>query len=247
MRVDISNKVVVITGASKGIGRELARTFATEKAKIVINYNRSEKEALDLYNEISQICKESIIVKADIADEYEVENMYNVVIEKFGRIDILINNAGIKCDEHISDISALSWKKVIDVNLTGTFLCSSIFSRAMIKQRSGKIINIASIKGQIGGEDQISYSSSKAGVIGLTKSFAKDLGEFNISVNAVCPGFIETNLNKSDQQKQNNAKLSSLLSIETALDDLVKFMIFLSSDAMLGVSGRIFNIDSRLF
>lgn len=246
MIVDISGKVVVITGTSKGIGSKLVKSFAKENAKVVINYYHSEKQARELFNEVSSYTHYCILVKADVTNPNNVSLLYHETIKAFGRVDVLINNAGI-CDDNLIQMMPLEqWQKVIEVNLTGAFLCCREFSKIMIKQRSGKIINIASLKGQEGCVGQVNYSASKAGLIGLTKSLAKELGQYNIAVNAVCPGFIITDLNRNDHKKKEIAEHKSLLSINFALDDVVNFIIYISSNLFLGISGREFNLDSRL-
>lgn len=246
MIVDVSNKIVVITGASKGIGRETAIAFAKEKAKVIINYYQSEEQAYDLYNEINQYNKECLLIKADVTNPKDVSMMYNKVLETFGRVDILLNNAGVCDDNLIQLMTSYQWQSVVEVNLTGTYHCCKEFSKAMIKQKSGKIINISSVKGQQGNIGQVNYAASKAGIIGLTKSLAKELGIFNIAVNAVCPGFIATDLNRHNEKKRNIAEKQSLLEITSALDDLIHFLLFLSSNCVKGLSGRIYNLDSRI-
>lgn len=246
MNTDISNKVVVITGSSRGIGSELALAFAKERAIVVINYCHSKEKAKGVYKQVLKYSTNSIMICADVTNPYDVATMCCKVVEKFGRVDILINNAGICDDNLIHMMSLCQWKKVIDVNLTGTFLCCKEFSKIMINQCVGKIINIASIKGQNGSVGQVNYSASKAGVIGLTKALAKELGQFNISVNAVCPGFIVTDLNRYNAKKIEIAKKKSLLSFDNALKELIDFIIYASSDSFSQVSGRIFNIDSRM-
>ena len=246
MNVDISNKVVVITGASKGIGSELAKAFARERAITVLNYCHSEKQAVNVYNDMIRTSPKSILVRADVTKPIEVSSMYHEVISKFGRVDVLINNAGICDDNLIQMMSLKQWEKVIDVNLTGTFLCCREFSKNMIKQKSGKIINIASLKGQIGSSGQVNYSSSKAGVIAITKTLAREFSNYNVSVNAICPGFIVTDLNRHNIIKKNNAVQQSLLRIDFSLKDLINFVLFISSDRILGISGRLFNLDSRV-
>lgn len=246
MIIDVSNKVVVITGASRGIGKALATSFAQEGAKLVINYLNSEASAKQLYNEIITYNSNCLLVKADITKQEDVNNLYYKTIQHFGKIDILINNAGICEDNLIQMMPEEQWKKVLDVNLTGTFLCCRAFSKAMIQQKSGKIINIASLKGQEGCEGQVNYSASKAGLIGFTFSLAKELGKFNVSVNAVCPGFIVTDLNRHNNKKKDIAIKRSVLSTENILDDLINFIIYLSSDKCVCVSGRCFNMDSRI-
>lgn len=246
MLIDVSNKVIVITGASKGIGRSLARKYAEEKAKIVINYFHSENDAYDLYNEIVQYNEHCLLVKADVTNTTDVSNFYHKTVEHFGHIDVLINNAGICDDNLIQMMPYEQWNKVINVNLSGPFLCSREFSKIMLKQKSGKIINIASLKGQEGCVGQVNYSSSKAGLIGFTKSLAKELGKYNIAVNAVCPGFIVTDLNRHDEKKQRTAEQRSILPSKDQLANLINFLVFMASDLFDGASGQVYNIDSRI-
>ncbi len=246
MIVDVSNKVVVITGASKGIGSELAKAFAKEQAKVVINYCHSEETAKNLFKEISSYNPNCMIIKADVTNASKVSSMYHEVISKYDGVDVLINNAGI-CDDNLIQMMKIEqWQKVIDVNLTGTFLCCREFSKIMIKQKCGKIINIASLKGQEGSAGQVNYTSSKAGVIALTKSLSKELGKYNIAVNAVCPGFIITDLNRHDENKKRVALERSLLNINSSLDDLINYLLFITSNKVKGISGSVFNLDSRI-
>lgn len=245
MIVDVSNKVVVVSGSSKGIGSELARAFAKERSKVAINYYHSEEKARQLFNEILEYNQNCMLIKADVTNPSDVSNMYHEVVSNYGCVDVLINNAGV-CDDNLIQMMPLDqWQKVIDVNLTGTFLCCREFSKIMIKQKSGKIINIASLKGQEGSAGQVNYTASKAGVIALTKSLAKELGQYNIAVNTVCPGFIVTDLNRHDEKKKEVAKSRSLLAIDNTLDDLINYLLFISSDRIMSISGRVFNLDSR--
>lgn len=246
MNIDVSGKVIVITGASKGIGAALALAFAKEQAYVVINYFHSENKAKELYNEIQRKNNNCILVKGDVTNPKDVLNLYKETIDTFGRVDVLINNAGV-CDDNLAQMMTLKqWNKVIETNLTGTFLCCREFSKAMIRQKSGKIINIASLKGQEGCIGQANYAASKAGVIALTKTLAKELGKFNISANAICPGFIVTDLNRHNIIKKLSAERSSMLGHEQSLGDLINSIIFLSSDLVAEVSGRLFNFDSRI-
>lgn len=246
MIVDVSGKVIVITGSSKGIGKELVKAFAKEQSKVVINYLHSENEALQLHDEILVYNLNCIKVKADVTKQEDILKLYHETISAFKKVDVLINNAGICDDNPIQLMPENQWRKVLDVNLTGAYLCSRVFSKAMIHQQNGKIINIASLKGQEGSAGQVNYSASKAGLIGFTKSLAKDLGKFNISVNAVCPGFVVTDLNRHNEEKKVKADQRSVLKMHSILDDLLNYIIYISSDKFIGVSGRVFNLDSRI-
>ena len=202
MKYNLVDKVVVITGASRGLGKMLALAFAMEKAKVVINYFHSEESAQSLLKEINRFNDDCMIVCADVTDCDDIKKMYQAIIKRYKRIDILINNAGINCDHYVNIMSVKQWDDVININLKGVFLCSRCFSKIMIKNNSGKIINIASIKGQLGSEGQANYAASKAGVIAFTKSMAKELGIKGISVNAICPGFIMTDMNSKSTKKK---------------------------------------------
>lgn len=246
MRIDVSKKVIVITGASKGIGASLAWKFAKEKAYVVINYFHSESQAIELYKKICQFNSNCILVKADVTKPEEVRTLYKRTINRYGKIDTLINNTGI-CDDNLVQLMTIKqWNRVINTNLNGTFLCSREFSKTMIRQKQGKIINIASLKGQEGCIGQANYASSKAGIIALTKTMAKELGKYNIAVNAFCPGFIITDLNKDNKIKLNMARDKSVMRIDTLIDDLISMVLLFSSNRISGVSGRIFNLDSRI-
>lgn len=246
MYVDISGMVVVITGASRGIGRALALAFAKEQAHVVVNYNHSCKEAEDLMKEINLFNNNCLCVQADITKQEDVCRLYDEVIKRYDRVDVLINNAGVCDDNYIHLMSNAQWQQVLDVNLTGAFLCSRIFSKAMIRQKKGKIINISSLKGQEGSPGQVNYSTSKAGLIGFSKALAKELGNFNIAVNTVCPGFIVTDLNKCNLEKIRMAEKKSTLKMGMMLENVVKFTMFLSWKEIDGISGRVFNLDSRI-
>lgn len=246
MTINLKDKVIVITGASRGIGKHLAIELAKEGAKIVVNYNQSINQVKEMSDYLVNITNDVLFIKADVSRINDVKKLCDQTVEAFGRVDILINNAGVCDDAPINEMSFEQWLSAIDVNLTGTFLCSKFFCDFMISQKVGKILNIASVKGQYGSENQTNYSASKGGVISFTKSLAKELGKQNISVNAICPGFISTDMNKMDKNKQSRAKKNSLLPICYSMDDLTNFVIFLCSNYCRGISGQVFNLDSRI-
>lgn len=246
MNVSLKEKVVVITGSSRGLGREMAIRFAKEGAFVVINYCKNRQYAVELHNQINQYNYNCLVVQADVTKEDDVQKLYRQVMRRFGKIDVLINNAG-KCDDnYVQFMSLQQWNEVLRTNLTSIYLCSRVFSRKMIANRTGKIINIASLKGQLGSEGQCNYAASKAGVIGLTKSLAKEMGKFGVSVNAICPGFIVTDLNRMNNNKAQIAERMSILKDKRSLEDFLSFALMLSSDELLGISGQVFNLDSRI-
>lgn len=248
MNIDLNERVVVITGSSRGLGKNMARKFASEGARVVINYHKNEKDAKNLLSEIQDKFNNMSCVafRADVTNEKDVLSLYHFVMEKYGRVDVLINNAGKISDNYLHFMSNEQWNDVISTNLTSAYLCSRIFSKNMIYNKSGKIINISSLKGQRGSEGQCNYAASKAGLIGFTKSLAKEIGPFGISVNAVCPGFIVTDLNRDNLLKSEIASNMSVLNTCNSLEDFLDFMVVMSSSYFTGISGQVFNLDSRI-
>ncbi len=245
MIINLKDKVVVITGSSRGIGSALARAFSREGAHVVINYCQSEREALELYRDISHQT-DCLIVKADVSREEDVRLLYDQALAHFGHVDVLINNAGICADDSVEHMQTQVWQRVIDVNLTGCFLCCKYFTVHMRTRRKGKVFNISSLMGQIGSAGQSNYATSKAAIAGFTKSLAKELGAHNILVNSVCPGFIQTGLNDGREDKVARARKQSVLDGTDALDDLVNFLLYAASDCFSGVSGQTFHLDARI-
>ena len=197
------NKVILVTGASRGIGNNIAKTLAHENI-VIANYNKSEKEAIQLQEELK---KENInidIMKADVSKRDEVENMISTILSKYGRIDVLINNAGISQYKLFTDITDAEWDNIINTNLKSNFIVTQEVVKNMIHRQNGLIINISSIWGVTGAAMEVAYSTSKAGIIGLTKSLAKELGPSNIRVNAIAPGMIDTSMNSKFSEEEIN-------------------------------------------
>lgn len=246
MNVSLNGRVVVVTGSSRGLGREMVIRFAKEGASVVINYCQNRECALELYKNIGRYNSNCLLVQADVTREEDVQKLYKLTMNEFGKVDVLINNAGTCDDNYVQFMSLEQWNNVLRTNLTSIYLCSRIFSKKMIANGRGKIINIASLKGQLGSEGQCNYAASKAGVIGLTKSLAKEMGELGISVNAICPGFIVTDLNRMNSNKAEIAERMSILRDKRSLEDFLSFVLMLSSDELIGISGQVFNLDSRI-
>ena len=190
----LRGQVAVITGASRGIGRAIAFELASQGAVIVVNYASSSGAADTVVTEITAAGGQAIALQADVSQGDQVDTLVKAVMEKFQRLDILVNNAGITRDTLLLRMKPEDWQAVIDINLTGVFLCTRAASKIMLKQRSGRIINITSVAGQMGNPGQANYSAAKAGVIGFTKTVAKELASRGITVNAVAPGFIATDM-----------------------------------------------------
>jgi 3-oxoacyl-[acyl-carrier protein] reductase len=190
----LHNQVAIVTGASRGIGRAIALALATAGAKVVVNYANASAAAEQLVTEIQSQGGQAMALQADVSKADQVDALVSEVLAQWGRIDILVNNAGITRDTLLLRMKPEDWQAVIDINLTGVFLCTRAVSKVMLKQRSGRMINIASVAGQMGNPGQANYSAAKAGVIGFTKTVAKELASRGITVNAIAPGFIETDM-----------------------------------------------------
>jgi len=190
----LKGEAAIVTGASRGIGWAVALSLAREGADVVVNYSSSVKEAENVAQEIRELGRRAIVIKADVSDKAAVEKMVNEAVKQFGKIDILVNNAGMAVVGHSEKLEENLWRRGIDVMLTGTFFCSQAAGKEMIKQKRGKIINIASVNGIVAFPERACYCSAKAGVMALTKVLACEWARYNINVNAVAPGYVQTDL-----------------------------------------------------
>lgn len=198
----LRGQVAIVTGASRGIGRAIALELASEGASVAINYASSSGAAEEVVSEITAAGGSAIALQADVSKADQVDALLNTVMEKWKRVDVLVNNAGITRDTLLLRMKPEDWQAVIDLNLTGVFLCTRAISKVMLKQRSGRIINISSVAGQMGNPGQANYSAAKAGVIGFTKTVAKELATRGITVNAVAPGFIATDMTSNIKSEE---------------------------------------------
>ena len=238
----MEKKIIIITGASRGIGREIAKTLAREGYTIIANYNKSEREAQKLKKELQEENKEIDIYKANIANEEETQEMIKYVIKKYKKIDVLINNAGIDKIQLVTEVTKKDWDEIINTNLYGTFYISQQAAKNMIQNKQGKIINISSIWGQIGASMEVVYSISKAGVDGLTKALAKELGPSGIQVNSIAPGFIKTEMNSNfNEQEINEIKDEIPLQKLGECTDIAKCVKWLIEDNY--VTGQVIAIN----
>lgn len=193
----IVNKVVVVTGGSRGIGAQIVKTLANENYKVILNYNNSKEQAEKIQQELLEQGKEIEIIKADVSKREETEKLIQFAINKFNKIDVLINNAGISQEGLFTDVTEEEWKKIINTNLNSVFYCNQQALKYMIQEQQGCIINISSIWGETGASCEVAYSTTKAAINGMTKALAKEVGPSNIRVNAIAPGIIDTDMNRN--------------------------------------------------
>ncbi|MDP2921709.1 MAG: 3-oxoacyl-[acyl-carrier-protein] reductase [Candidatus Omnitrophota bacterium] len=242
----LESRVSLITGGARGIGKEIAMLFAKNGSDIAIcdvNLEEAEKTA----KEIGDLGRQSVAFKVDVTDSGQVQAMIDKILDKFSKIDILINNAGITRDNLLLRMSEDEWDKVIAVNLKGTFVCTKLVSKVMIKQRYGRIINLASIIGIMGNAGQANYAASKAGIIGLTKSVAKELASRNVCVNAIAPGFIKTDMTAKLSEDVQKKMLSAIpLARLGEAKDVADLALFLSSESSSYITGQVIQVDGGM-
>ncbi len=241
------DKVAVVTGASRGIGAEIAKTLAKEGAKVVVNYSGSEAKAKEVVAEIEALGSEAIAVRADVSNSEDVKAMMDQTIETFGKIDFLFNNAGITRYNLLMRMKEDEWDDVMNINLKGVFVCTKAVTRQMMRQRSGKIVNVASIVGVAGNPGQANYVAAKAGVIGLTKTTAQELASRNILVNAVAPGFITTDMTEAlpEEVKEGMLRMIPLKRLGEP-EHVAKTVAFLLSDDANYITGQTIHIDGGM-
>lgn len=240
-------KTAIVTGASRGIGREIALQLAKEGARVAVNYSGSKDKAEEVVALIEQAGGEAFAIQADVSKQDSVKEMIDTTIATFGSIDILVNNAGITRDNLLMRMKEDEWDDVIDINLKGVFLCTKGVTRQMMRQRAGKIVNVASIVGVSGNPGQANYVAAKAGVIGLTKTTAKELASRNINVNAVAPGFITTEMTDAlnddiKEQMLTNIPLGKLGSAE----QVAKTVLFLLTEDASYITGQTIHVDGGM-
>ncbi|PNU23032.1 beta-ketoacyl-ACP reductase [Bacillus stratosphericus] len=243
----LTNKTAVVTGASRGIGRSIAIDLAKSGANVVVNYSGNEAKANEVVDEIKALGQQAFAVKADVSNAEEVQSMMKQAIDTFGSIDILVNNAGITKDNLLMRMKENEWDDVININLKGVFNCTKAVTRQMMKQRSGRIINLASVVGVCGNPGQANYVAAKAGVIGLTKTTAKELATRHITVNAVAPGFISTDMtDKLDENVRTEMLKQIPLARFGAPEDISNVVVFLASEGAGYITGQTIQVDGGM-
>ncbi|MBR8835174.1 MAG: 3-oxoacyl-[Stigonema ocellatum SAG 48.90 = DSM 106950] len=241
----LRGQVAIVTGASRGIGRAIALELATSGATVVVNYASSSDAATELVDIITKAGGSAIALKADVSKLDQVEALQLSVMSKFNRVDILVNNAGITRDALLLRMKPEDWQAVIDLNLTGVFFCTRAVSKVMLKQRSGRIINITSVAGLMGNPGQANYSAAKAGVIGFTKTIAKEFASRGITVNAVAPGFIATDMTSNFNAEEILKYIP--LSRYGQPEEVAGMVRFLAADpAAAYITGQVFNVDGGM-
>ena len=243
----LKNKIALITGAGRGIGRAIAIALAKEGAEVVINYNGSEERAKEVKQTIEENGGKASIYKCNVSDFAAFEAMIKDIVKEYGHLDILVNNAGITKDGLIMKMKEEDFDSVLNVNLKGTFNTIRHSARQMLKQRSGKIINISSVSGILGNVGQANYAASKAGVIGLTKTMARELGSRGITVNAIAPGFVDTEMTEvlSEEIRENACK-QIILGRFGKPEDIANTAVFLASDKADYITGQVISVDGGM-
>jgi 3-oxoacyl-[acyl-carrier protein] reductase len=243
----LKDKVAVVTGASRGIGRAIALKMAECGAKVVVSA-RSTEALESLVKEICELGGEALSVPTDISSSADVDRLFDTAMEAFGRVDILVNNAGITRDNLLVRMKDADWDAVLDTNLKGAFLCSRAAAKIMGKQRIGRIINISSVVGEMGNAGQANYCASKAGLIGLTKSVARELSKRNVTVNAVTPGFIVTDMTEVLNEKVKESLLGQIpLGRFGEAEDIVSAVLFLASDQAGYITGQVLGVNGGMY
>lgn len=245
--MNLSGKVALVTGASRGIGRQIAVTLAGYGAAVIVNYNGSEAKAAEVVEEIAANGGTAEAIQCSVSDYEKAGEMISGIVKKYGHLDIVVNNAGITRDNLIMKMSEEDFDAVIDTNLKGAFNCTKHVARQMLKQKSGRIINISSVSGVMGNAGQANYCASKAGLIGLTKSVARELGSRGITVNAVAPGFIKTEMTDvlpEDVKKAMGEQIPLKRFGETK--DIAETVAFLASEGAAYITGQVISVDGGM-
>lgn len=245
--MSLQGKTAIVTGGGRGIGRAICLEFAAQGANVVINYAGNSEAAEKTAADCEALGAKAAIIKADVSKAEDVDAIFALAIEEFGKVDILVNNAGVTKDKLIMAMSEEDFDKVVDTNLKGAFLCMKAASKLMMKQRSGRIINMSSVVGVRGNAGQVNYAASKAGIIGMTKSLAKELAGRNVMVNAIAPGFIDTDMTAVLSDKVKEAILGDIPMKKLGKpEDIAKTAAFFAQDEAGYITGQVICVDGGM-
>ncbi len=239
-------KAAVVTGSSRGVGRQVAEAFAKEGADVLVNYSASEKAAMELVEQIRAMGRKSVAVRADIANKAEVENMMTTAKETFGRLDIVVNNAGFTRPGMLHKLSEADWDAVVDAHLKGAFLCTQAAAKYFIEQNYGKVINVSSVAGLVGTVGQVNYSAAKGGILSFTKSVARELARYNVCANVISLGIVDTDMTekiRSDEKLKEIYMNRILLKKFASAADITPAFVFLASPESDYITGQVLPVD----
>jgi len=243
-----NQRAVVVTGGSRGIGRAICEAFAGPEALVFFNYNRAADEAENTRTRVAAAGGEAVGLQMDVAKESQVKAFFDEVVSRAGRIDVLVNNAGVTRDGLIVRMKAEHWDTVLDTNLKGAFNCIKYAAKTMMKQRSGRIVNISSVVGAAGNPGQANYVAAKAGLIGLTKAVARELAPRGITANAVAPGFVETDMTRDLPEKTRSAMLTQIpLGRPAEVAEVAEAVLFLASDQAAYITGQVLHVNGGMY
>jgi 3-oxoacyl-[acyl-carrier protein] reductase len=242
----LRNKIALVTGGSRGVGRSIALAYGKEGAKVVVNYTSNEKAAQEVVEAIAAMGSEAVAVKADVASKAEVERLFAAGRERFGRLDVLVNNAGFTRPAMLLKMTEDQWDQVVDIHLKGAFLCSQAAANLMKDQNSGKIINVMSVAGLVGTVGQINYSAAKGGILSMTKSIARELARYNICANVISLGIVATDMTEKIRTDEKLAEIYMnriLLKRFAEAEDISPAFVFLASDDANYITGQLLCVD----
>jgi 3-oxoacyl-[acyl-carrier protein] reductase len=243
-----SKSIALVTGASRGIGRAIAVDLARHGSYVIVNYSSSPEAAQETLNQIREVGSDGEVIKFPVQDSQAVEDAFDGIKSRHGRLDILVNNAGISRDGLVLRMKDEEWLATLDVNLNGAFFCSRAAARLMLKAKKGRIVNISSVVGEMGNAGQVPYVSSKAGLLGMTKALAKELASRGVTVNAITPGFIETDMTSALDEKLREEHMKAIpLGRYGQADEVASLVSFLASEQAAYITGQVIGINGGMY